>query len=72
MSKTTIAIKRSDRTIVIPMQERDKIREVLKGKMRWDRRTNRWLGLAPVEELKEILEAAGYEVRLMGPPPRDR
>lgn len=68
---STVAIKRSDRTLVFGPTERDNIREVLKGKVKWDRRTNRWLGMAPVEELKELLEEAGYEVRLMGPPARN-
>ncbi|MFQ5857723.1 MAG: hypothetical protein ACE5LU_19120 [Anaerolineae bacterium] len=67
---STVAIKRSDKTLIFGPTERDKIREVLKGKVRWDRRTNRWLGLAPIAELKELLEEAGYEVRLMGPPAR--
>ena len=67
---STVAIKRSDKTLVFGPAEQDQIRGVLKGKVRWDRRTNRWLGLAPIDELRELLEEAGYEVRLMGPPAR--
>ena len=68
---STVAIKRSDKTLVFGPAERDSIREILKGKVKWDRRTNRWLGLAPIEELQSLLEAAGYDVRLMGPPARE-
>ena len=67
----TVAIKRTDKTLVFGPTERNRIREVLKGKVKWDRRTNRWLGLAPVDELKDLLEDAGYDVRLMGPPARE-
>ncbi|MFQ5611210.1 MAG: hypothetical protein ACE5H9_03665 [Anaerolineae bacterium] len=67
---TRITIKRKDRTMVFPVAERDKLRELLKDRIWWDRRSNRWSGRGDVEELKEILEKAGYEVRLVGPPAR--
>ena len=65
-----VTIKRKDRTMVFPVNEREKLRELLKDKIWWDRRSNRWSGRGDLEELKQILEEAGYEVRLSGPPAR--
>jgi hypothetical protein len=62
----TVTIKRRDRTMVFPVSERDKLRELLKDRIWWDRRSNRWAGRGDVEELKEILEAGGYQVKLIG------
>ncbi len=63
-----VTIKRSDRTVVFNMAERDKIREILKGKMRWDSRTNRWMAVGELDELEKVLAEAGYEVKVLGPP----
>ena len=63
-----VTIKRRDRTIVFPVSERDQVRELLKDKLWWDRRSNRWSGRGDLEEIKQILEDAGYEVKLSGPP----
>jgi hypothetical protein len=52
--------------MVFPVSERDRLREVLKDRIWWDRRSNRWAGRGDVEELKEILEQAGYQVKLIG------
>ena len=65
---TKVTIQRKDRTIVFPVSERDKLRELLKEKIWWDRRSNRWSGRGDLDEIKQILEEAGYEVRLSGPP----
>ena len=65
--KIVIAIKRRDRTMVFPVSERDKLRDILKDRIWWDRRSNRWAGRGDVEELKQILEEHGYEVKLTGP-----
>ena len=65
--KIIVTIKRRDRTIVFPVSERDKLREILKDRIWWDRRSNRWAGRGDVEELKQILEEHGYEVKLTGP-----
>ncbi|MFC1975178.1 hypothetical protein ACFLXQ_02120 [Chloroflexota bacterium] len=65
--KITVAIKRRDRTMVFPVSERDKLRDILKDRIWWDRRSNRWAGRGDVEELKQILEEHGYQVRLTGP-----
>ncbi|MEM7030013.1 MAG: hypothetical protein AAF629_10650 [Chloroflexota bacterium] len=65
-----ITIKRKDRTMVFPVNERDKLRDLLKDRIWWDRRSNRWSGRGDLEELKQILEDAGYEVKLSGPPQR--
>jgi hypothetical protein len=65
--KIIITINRKDRTMVFPVNERDKLRDILKDRIWWDRRSNRWAGRGDVEELKEILEAQGYEVKLVGP-----
>ncbi len=62
--KIIVRIKRRDRTMVFPVNERDKLRELLKDRIWWDRRSNRWAGRGNVEELKEILETAGYQVKL--------
>jgi hypothetical protein len=66
-----VTIKRRDRTIVFPVSHRDEIRDLLKDKLWWDRRSNRWSGRGDLEEIKQILEGAGYEVKLSGPPPSD-
>ena len=65
--KIVVTIKRKDRTMVFPVNERDKLRDLLKDRIWWDRRSNRWAGRGDVEELKEILESQGYEVKLVGP-----
>ncbi|MCG3206925.1 MAG: hypothetical protein FOGNACKC_00525 [Anaerolineae bacterium] len=66
MSDDTIIvrIKRRDRTMVFPVNERDKLRDLLKDRIWWDRRSNRWAGRGDVDELKDILEEAGYEVKI--------
>jgi hypothetical protein len=64
--KIIVSINRRDRTLVFPVTERDRLRELLKERIWWDRRTNRWAGRGDVEELKMILEEAGYQVKLMG------
>jgi hypothetical protein len=61
-----ITINRRDRTMVFPVNERDRLRDLLKERIWWDRRSNRWAGRGDVEELKEILEEAGYQVKLTG------
>jgi len=61
---TIIRIKRRDRTMVFPVSERDRLRDLLKDRIWWDRRSNRWAGRGDVDELKEILEEAGYQVRI--------
>lgn len=62
-----VTINRRNRTMVFPVNERDRLRDILKDRIWWDRRSNRWAGRGDVEELKEILEAEGYKVRLVGP-----
>jgi len=59
-----VIINRRDRTMVFPVTERDRLRELLKDRIWWDRRSNRWAGRGDVEELKVILEGAGYQVKL--------
>ena len=65
--KIVVRIKRRDRTMVFPVSEREKLRELLKDRIWWDRRSNRWAGRGDVDELKVILEEAGYEVKITGP-----
>ena len=65
--KTIVTIKRRDRTMVFPVSERDKLRDILKDRIWWDRRSNRWAGRGDVEELKQMLEEHDYEVKLTGP-----
>ena len=65
--KIIITINRRDRTMVFPVNERDKLRDLLKDRLWWDRRSNRWAGRGDVEELKQILDEHGYEVKLTGP-----
>jgi len=62
-----VTIHRHNRTMVFPVNERDKLRELLKERIWWDRRSNRWAGRGDVEELKTILEEQGYTVKLTGP-----
>ncbi len=65
---STVTIKRSDRTMVFSMADRDKMREILKGRMQWDRRNNRWKAVGALDELQKVLEEHGYEVKFVGPP----
>ena len=67
---TRVTIKRRDRTIVFPVSERDQLKNLLKDKIWWDRRSNRWSGRGDLDEIKQILEEAGYEVKISGPPQR--
>lgn len=62
-----ITINRRDRTMVFPVNERDRLRDILKDRIWWDRRSNRWAGRGDVNELKDILEKEGYQVKLVGP-----
>jgi hypothetical protein len=64
-----VTIRRKDRTIVFPVSERDQLRELLKDKLWWDRRSNRWSGRGDLDEIQQILEEAGYEVKMSGRPP---
>ena len=43
-----VTINRRDRTMVFPVSERDKLRELLKERIWWDRRSNRWAGRGDV------------------------
>ena len=61
-----ITINRRDRTMVFPVNERDRLRDILKDRIWWDRRSNRWAGRGDVNELKDILEKEGYAVKLVG------
>ncbi len=65
--KIIVTIHRRDRTLVFPVNERERLREILKERIWWDRRSNRWAGRGDVNELKEILEKEGYQVKLVGP-----
>ncbi len=59
-----VTIQKKDRTIVFPVSERDTIRELLKEKIWWDRRSNRWAGRGDLTEIQQILENAGYNVKM--------
>jgi hypothetical protein len=50
--------------MVFPVNERDKLRDLLKDRIWWDRRSNRWAGRGDVDELKEMLKEAGYLVKI--------
>jgi len=65
--KIVVTINRRNRTMVFPVNERDKLRDILKDRIWWDRRSNRWAGRGDVNELKTILEDEGYQVKLVGP-----
>ena len=59
-----ITIQSKDKTVVFPVSERDNLRELLKDRIWWDRRSNRWAGRGDLNEIKSILETAGYTVKL--------
>ncbi len=59
-----VTIQTKDRTLVFPVSERDKIRELLKERLWWDRRSNRWAGRGELSEIQSLLEAAGYSVKM--------
>ncbi len=63
-TKVIVRIKRRDRTMVFPVNERDRLRDLLKDRIWWDRRSNRWAGRGDVDELKTMLENAGYQVKI--------
>jgi hypothetical protein len=65
--KIVITINRRNRTMVFPVNERDRLRDILKDRIWWDRRSNRWAGRGDVGELKTTLEEEGYAVKLVGP-----
>ncbi len=60
-----VTIRTRDRTIVFPVSERERVRELLKEKLWWDRRSNRWAGRGDLAEIQHILEEAGYTVKMM-------
>lgn len=59
-----VTIQKKDRTVIFPVSERDNIRELLKERLWWDRRSNRWSGRGDLSEIQSMLEAAGYTVKL--------
>lgn len=59
-----VTLRKKDRTIVFPVSEREKIRDLLKEKIWWDRRSNRWAGRGDLTEIQKILEAADYLVKM--------
>jgi len=65
--KIVVTINRRNRTMVFPVNERDRLRDILKDRIWWDRRSNRWAGRGDVNELKSTLEEQGYKVKLVGP-----
>lgn len=62
-----VTIKRKDRTMVFAPTELEKIRTVASGRVSWDRRTNRWKAVGELDDLADLLTAAGYKVNLVGP-----
>jgi len=60
-----VTIRTRDRTIVFPVSERERVRELLKEKLWWDRRSNRWAGRGDLTEIQRILEEAGYTVKML-------
>lgn len=62
-----VTIKRKDRTMVFAPTELEKIRTVASGRVRWDRRSNRWTAMGELDELADLLTQAGYKVNLVGP-----
>ena len=61
---TRVTIQTKDRTIIFPVSEREKIRELLKERIWWDRRSNRWAGRGDLTDIQSLLEAAGYTVKM--------
>ncbi len=59
-----VTIQTKDRTIIFPVSEREKLRELLKEKIWWDRRSNRWAGRGDLAEIQNILQEAGYNVKM--------
>lgn len=67
-----ITINRSTKTMVMPQGEADKIKDIVGGRIRKVGSltsaggTNRWVAGGDLNELSDLLRAAGYEVQLVG------
>jgi len=61
---TRVTIQTKDRTIIFPVSEREKIRALLKERIWWDRRSNRWAGRGNLTDIQSLLETAGYTVKM--------
>ncbi len=67
-----ITINRATKTMVMPQGEADNIKEIVGGRIRKVGAltsaggTNRWVAGGDLDELRDLLGAAGYDVRLVG------
>ena len=62
----TVTINRATKTLIFEPGEKEKIKDALKGRMRWETGFNRWLASGDLDEIAEMLRAAGYEVEFIG------
>lgn len=67
-----ISINRATKTMVMPQGEAEKIKDIVGGRIRKVGSltsaggTNRWVAGGDLDELAEVLRAAGYDVLLVG------
>ena len=64
MSNVTINRVRS--AMIFEPDEKQKIKDALKGRMRWETGANRWLANGDLDEIAQMLQTAGYEVDFIG------
>jgi hypothetical protein len=63
---STVTINRATKAMIFDLDEKQKIKDALKGRMRWETGANRWLANGDLGEIAEMLQAAGYEVGFIG------
>ena len=63
---TNVTINRSTKAMIFEPDEKQKIKDALKGRMRWETGANRWLANGDLDEIAQMLQTAGYEVDFIG------
>ncbi|MCC7354218.1 MAG: hypothetical protein IT330_10710 [Anaerolineae bacterium] len=61
-----VTINRATKAMIFEPDEKQKIKDALKGRMRWETGANRWLANGDLDEIALMLRSAGYEVDFIG------
>lgn len=62
----SVTINRATKTILVDVEDKAKVKELLHGRMRWETGRNRWFATGDLNEIAEILKDDGYEVDFIG------
>jgi hypothetical protein len=62
----TVTINRATKTLIFEPEEKEKIKGILHGRMRWETGRNRWFATGDLDEIARALQQAGYEVEFIG------